>query len=198
MMTSPETPKLDALLRPYVVSDSKNAVVGDPGSVPILGRFRTEPEAAAFISTLPEHETGRYNLDGPADDWTETTPPEQAAAWQADTDRAWQRGWTLLADENIAPLDHRLRDLLRVHDDTEFAKAPPRVRAALTDLLQACVAMLGRLPASSDVPAAEMAATEYVNSVFPNDDLGNPSPVRAEDAWRMVHDAFVRGFIYGT
>jgi len=54
--------------KPFVVSDDKNAVTGDPSSVPILGRFETEQEAAEFISTLPEPETGRYNLDGPADD----------------------------------------------------------------------------------------------------------------------------------
>lgn len=35
----------------------------------ILGRFPTEELAAEYISTLPEHETGRYDLTGPADDW---------------------------------------------------------------------------------------------------------------------------------
>jgi hypothetical protein len=65
---------------------------------------------------------------------------------RTDSDRAWARGWTLLADNSIAPLDHRLRDLLRVHDDSEFAKAPPRVRAALSDLLESVTAMLGKLP----------------------------------------------------
>lgn len=28
-----------------------------------LGRFMTEAEAAAFISTLPDHESGKYYLD---------------------------------------------------------------------------------------------------------------------------------------
>lgn len=46
--------------RRYFVSDSKSDMVR---------AFDTEDEAAAFIGTLPEHETGRYNLDGPADDW---------------------------------------------------------------------------------------------------------------------------------
>ena len=40
-----------------------------PGTVlPVIGRFHTEDAAAAFISTLPDHEAGRYGLDGPADD----------------------------------------------------------------------------------------------------------------------------------
>lgn len=50
----------------YVVSDSKDVQVGD--QTPILGRFDTEDDAARFISTLPEHLTGRYNLDGPPED----------------------------------------------------------------------------------------------------------------------------------
>lgn len=36
----------------------------------VLGRFKTEDEAAEFIETLPEYLTGRYGLDGPADDYT--------------------------------------------------------------------------------------------------------------------------------
>ena len=51
--------------RPYVVSDSKDVEADQ--ECPTLGCFSTEQEAAEFISTLPEHETGRYNLDGPAD-----------------------------------------------------------------------------------------------------------------------------------
>lgn len=46
--------------RRYFVSDSES----DMCKV-----FDTEAEAADFIGTLPGHETGRYNLDGPADDW---------------------------------------------------------------------------------------------------------------------------------
>lgn len=46
--------------RRYFVSDSKSDM---------LRAFDTENEAADFIGTLPEHEEGRYNLDGPADDW---------------------------------------------------------------------------------------------------------------------------------
>jgi hypothetical protein len=48
---------------PFVVSDSKGLKAGD--RVPVLGRFPTENDAARFIDGLPEHETGRYNLDGP-------------------------------------------------------------------------------------------------------------------------------------
>jgi hypothetical protein len=50
----------------WVVSDSKDVAVGD--RIPVLGRFTTQNEAAEFISTLPEYETGRYNLDGPRED----------------------------------------------------------------------------------------------------------------------------------
>lgn len=53
---------------PYVVSDSKGVPAG--GTVPVLRSFGTEGEAAAYISALPEALTGRYNLDGPADDYT--------------------------------------------------------------------------------------------------------------------------------
>jgi hypothetical protein len=55
---------------PYVVIDTKP----DSGPVkvgeqfPVLGRFATESAAARFIATQPDHETGRYGLDGPADD----------------------------------------------------------------------------------------------------------------------------------
>jgi len=35
----------------------------------LLGRFPDEQAAAEFISTLRGHETGRYDLTGPADDW---------------------------------------------------------------------------------------------------------------------------------
>lgn len=51
----------------YVVSDSKDVKVGQ--QTPILGTFTTEQEAAEFIGTLPEPETGRYSLDGPSDDF---------------------------------------------------------------------------------------------------------------------------------
>jgi len=44
----------------FVVVDSK---VKAGEQTPILGRFSTEAEASEFISTLPEHETGRYGLD---------------------------------------------------------------------------------------------------------------------------------------
>jgi len=52
---------------PFVVSDSGDLQTGRMART--LGRFPTEQGAAEYISTLPEHETGRYNLDGPADDW---------------------------------------------------------------------------------------------------------------------------------
>ena len=32
--------------------------------------FATEDEAAAYIDTLPDHEDGRYYLDGPTDDFS--------------------------------------------------------------------------------------------------------------------------------
>ena len=32
--------------------------------------FATEDEAAAYIDTLPDHEDGRYYLDGPPDDFS--------------------------------------------------------------------------------------------------------------------------------
>lgn len=51
----------------FVVSDSKNVPVG--GQCPVLGRFDSELEAAKYIAKLPECLTGRYGLDGPADDW---------------------------------------------------------------------------------------------------------------------------------
>ena len=50
-------------LTPYSVGEANKS-----GSV--LGRFKTEDEAAAFIDTLPNHDTGRYYLDGPPDDVT--------------------------------------------------------------------------------------------------------------------------------
>jgi hypothetical protein len=59
--------------KPFVVCDSKGVPVG--GQTPELGRFSTEQEAAEFISTLPEPLTGRYSLDGPADDYTEEDNP---------------------------------------------------------------------------------------------------------------------------
>lgn len=46
----------------WVVSDSKGS-----GTSLVLGRFASEQRAAEFISTLPEHESGRYNLDGPVE-----------------------------------------------------------------------------------------------------------------------------------
>lgn len=52
--------------RQYVVSDSKDVGVGQ--QCPVLGSFDTEQAAAEFIDTLPEPETGRYNLDGPPQD----------------------------------------------------------------------------------------------------------------------------------
>lgn len=51
---------------PWVISDSKGVKPGE--QIPIINRLRTHNEAAAWISTLPEYETGRYNLDGPSDD----------------------------------------------------------------------------------------------------------------------------------
>jgi hypothetical protein len=54
-------------MKAFVVSDDKDVRPGEQSL--FLGDFDTEQEAAEFISTLPEHETGRYNLDGPADDW---------------------------------------------------------------------------------------------------------------------------------
>lgn len=54
--------RIDAGL-PYCVADT---TINGPAAV--LGRFATEDEAAAFIETLPEYLSGRYGLDGPADD----------------------------------------------------------------------------------------------------------------------------------
>lgn len=45
----------------FVVVDTKT--IGP--KTPILGRFSTHNEAADYIGTLPEHETGRYGLDPP-------------------------------------------------------------------------------------------------------------------------------------
>jgi hypothetical protein len=49
------------LHRQFIVSDSKGVPVG--GTCPTLGEFDAEDEAARFIATLPEPETGRYSLD---------------------------------------------------------------------------------------------------------------------------------------
>ena len=49
----------------YVVVDT---YVAAGQRTPVLGRFDTEDEAATFIETLPDYLTGRYGLDGPADD----------------------------------------------------------------------------------------------------------------------------------
>jgi hypothetical protein len=54
--------RIDAGL-PYCVADT---TINGPAAV--LGRFATEDAAASFIGTLPEYLTGRYALDGPADD----------------------------------------------------------------------------------------------------------------------------------
>lgn len=59
--------------RPYVVCDSKDVPVG--GQTPVLGKFRTEQEAAEFIDTLPAAATGRYSLDGPAEDGEQYAEP---------------------------------------------------------------------------------------------------------------------------
>lgn len=52
---------------PFVVSDSWE--LDHEGRVTVLGRFPDEQSAAEFIGGLYAHEDGRYNLDGPADDW---------------------------------------------------------------------------------------------------------------------------------
>ncbi len=44
-------------------------LANESGSV--MGRFATEDEASGFIDTLPDHEDGRYYLDGPPDDVSE-------------------------------------------------------------------------------------------------------------------------------
>ena len=46
---------------PFVVHDTRQLIT--------QRGFPTEWQAAEYISTLPEHETGRYDLTGPADDW---------------------------------------------------------------------------------------------------------------------------------
>lgn len=48
---------------PFVVSDS--LTLNSKGQCVTLDRFETETEAANYISTLPDHLSGRYNLDGP-------------------------------------------------------------------------------------------------------------------------------------
>jgi hypothetical protein len=58
---------------PYVVTDStlneQDGPLEDGQREKVLGRFATEDAAAEFIGTLPGHLDGRYNLDGPPDDW---------------------------------------------------------------------------------------------------------------------------------
>jgi len=51
---------------PYAVVDTRGVRPGERAFV--LRRFPTEAEASAYIGTLPQHETGCYGLDGPADD----------------------------------------------------------------------------------------------------------------------------------
>lgn len=59
---------------PFTVCDWKDVTVPFESwdkpfdTATCLGGFMTEDEAANFIDTLPEHETGRYSLDGPSDD----------------------------------------------------------------------------------------------------------------------------------
>jgi hypothetical protein len=48
---------------PYTVVDTFGVQPGQKCKV--LGHFYTEEGAAQFISTLPDHESGRYGLDGP-------------------------------------------------------------------------------------------------------------------------------------
>jgi hypothetical protein len=63
--------RIDAERPPYVVVDNEPNFPDPtpPGTVlPVLGRFPTEDAAAAFIEKLPGYLTGRYGLDGPADD----------------------------------------------------------------------------------------------------------------------------------
>ena len=50
----------------WTVTDNKDVEVGQ--QTPVLGRFLTHDEAAEYIGTLPEAETGRYNLDGPSEE----------------------------------------------------------------------------------------------------------------------------------
>ena len=49
--------------RKWTVVDGHNLKPGD--KIPVLGRFHTEAEAVEFVGTLPDHETGRYGIDGP-------------------------------------------------------------------------------------------------------------------------------------
>ncbi len=49
---------------PYTVGLNLDGKPGDPAGAQ-LRRFKTEDEAAAFISTLDGHLDGRYYLDGP-------------------------------------------------------------------------------------------------------------------------------------
>ena len=58
----------DLSMKSWTVVDTKDIQIGQ--QCPVLGRFSNEGEAATFISTLPEYETGRYGLDGPEDTFT--------------------------------------------------------------------------------------------------------------------------------
>jgi hypothetical protein len=53
---------------PFVVVDTTpGGHDPEPGDrIPVLKRFATEAEAAEYIATLPDYESGRYGLDGPA------------------------------------------------------------------------------------------------------------------------------------
>jgi len=53
----------DTSRKPWVVTDLRNIRPGF--RYPTLGRFATQEQAASFISTLPDHLTGCYGLDGP-------------------------------------------------------------------------------------------------------------------------------------
>ncbi len=46
----------------WVVSDDWAV---EDGKVTVIGDFGSEQDAAEFISTLPDHLEGRYNLDPP-------------------------------------------------------------------------------------------------------------------------------------
>ena len=65
---SPEVPK-------WVVDDQHG--VGAGQRVPIIGVFDTEQQAADFIDTLPDKESGRYGISGPADEEFSTNITEQ-------------------------------------------------------------------------------------------------------------------------
>lgn len=54
-----ELPECDHELR-FVVDDRKDVPIG--GTIPIINSFETEDEAAEYIGTLPEYETGRYGI----------------------------------------------------------------------------------------------------------------------------------------